>query len=387
MNSRELIFISTARGLGGGEHFAIELLRELKARGWSITLVCPPGAPLLSEDSLRHLDARIEIDLSAKVRHPLHFVSVLFRWIRFVRRNRAALIYGNGFETMKWIAAAKKVRRVIAVCHLHESFLGYYDTFRARALSHAVDRFFAVSEAIRAAFHRGARASLDRIALIPNGVPLSCIADGKNGPARAELGLSESTPLIVMVARTDPLKGQETLLRAIPLVLARHPGALFVFIGIEERSDLEKRLVAEWRRLVEESGIGRAVRFEPYRRDARRFIHEADVAVVPSFAEGFVRTVIEAMAEGTAVVGSKIGGIAEIIDSNVNGLLVPPGEAPALASAITQLLDDPDLRRRLGQNGRKSAEELYSTRTMVDRIEQELLRLAAPEKNQPGPRP
>jgi glycosyltransferase involved in cell wall biosynthesis len=177
-----------------------------------------------------------------------------------------------------------------------------------------------------------------------------------------------------MVARTDALKGHEILLQAIPSVLSRHPNACFVFIGVEERSPLEKKLVAEWRRLVNESGIERSVRFEPYRRDARRFMRGASVVVVPSFAEGFVRTAIEAMAEGAAVIGSRIDGVAEILAGD-NGLLVPAGDAPALASAVTRVLDDPALRHRLGQNAQKSAEQLYSTRMMVDRIEQELLRL------------
>jgi glycosyltransferase involved in cell wall biosynthesis len=381
MNSRELIFISTARRLGGGEHFAIELLRELKGRGWSITLVCPPGTPLLAEDSLRHLDARVAIDLSAKIRQPLRLAAALFHWILFARRCRGALIYGNGFETLKWLATAQKIRKTIAVCHLHESVFDYYDTPRARALSRNVDRFFAISEAVRTAFHRGAQVSLERIALIPNGVPLSSAAGEKGGDARAEQGLSASAPLIVMVARTDPLKGHETLLRAVPSVVARYPDACFVFFGIEEHSPLEGKLVAEWRRIVDEGGIGRSVRFEPSRRDVRRFMRAADLAVVPSFAEGFGRTAIEAMAEGTAVIASQVGGLTEIIVPDVDGVLVPAADAPALASAILRLLDDPKLRRQLAEAGRKSAEELFSTRVMTDRIERELLRLTEAEEN------
>jgi glycosyltransferase involved in cell wall biosynthesis len=378
MKSRELIFVSTSLILGGGEHFSIELMRELQARGWSITLVCPAQAPLFSEESLRNLNARVGIDVSAKIRQPLRFAAVLLRWILFLRRRRPRLIYGNGFETLKWLAAARKMQKVVTVCHLHDPVFGHYDTPRARALSRSVDRFFAVSEAGRTAFHRGAGVDLDRIALIPNGVPPARAAEEKRDSVRTELGLPEEAPLIVMVARTDPLKGQEILLRAIPSVLSQHAGACFVFIGIEERSSLEKELVSAWRGLVEETGIASAVRFEPYRRDARRFMREASVVVVPSFAEGFVRTAIEAMAEGAAVVGSDISGIAEIIDPGINGLLVPAGDAPALGAAISRLLADPELRLRLGQAGQKTAEKLFSTRTMVDRIERELLQLVDP---------
>jgi glycosyltransferase involved in cell wall biosynthesis len=386
MRSRELIFISTARGRGGGEHFAIELLRELASRGWSITLVCPPATPLFLEDSLNQLTGRTGIDLSAKVRQPLRFIAALFQWMQFVRRlDTAPLLYGNGYETLKWIAAAKRIRKAIAVCHLHDSVFEYYKSARARNLSRHVDRFFAISETVRTAFHRGAHVALDRIALIPNGLPPSSTTEEEGGKIRAMIGLPESGPLIVMVARTDPFKGHETLLRAVPAVLARHPGAVFVFIGIEERSPVEKELVAKWRGLLGENGAGPAVRFEPYRPDARRFMRAADLVVVPSTAEGFGRTAVEAMAEGTPVIASRVGGLAEIVDSGVNGLLVPPGDAAALAAAINGLLDDPGMRRRLAHAGSRCAEDLYSTRMMVDRIEGELLRLANRDGNSATP--
>jgi glycosyltransferase involved in cell wall biosynthesis len=377
MKSRELIFISAATGMGGGEHFAAELLRELKNRGWSITLVCPPAAPLLSEASLADLDARVAIDLSAKIRQPFRFGAALLRWMLFVRRGRTPLIYGNGFETLKWLAAAQKVRKITAIFHLHDSTFDYYEAPRTRRLSRAVQRFIAISETVRIAFHRGTGVDLDRIALVPNGVLPSPAPGAKSSGVRAEWGLSESSPLVVMVARTDPLKGHETLLRAIPAVLKRHPETRFVFVGVEENSPLEKKLAAAWRGLIRETAIGHAVLLLPYRADARLFLRAADVAVVPSSAEGFGRTAIEAMAEETALVASRVGGLAEIVVTEVTGLLVPPDDPPALADAIVRLLDDPALRRRLAEAGRKAADELYSTRVMVDRIETELIALIA----------
>jgi glycosyltransferase involved in cell wall biosynthesis len=384
---KEMLFISTSTGLGaagmygGGEHFALELLGELKQRGWSVTLICPPNAPLLSESSLEHaLKKRVPLDLSAKISRPLHFLSVLFQWLRFVRRARPSLIYGNGFETLKWIALAKKVVKFKAVCHLHESTYDYYYARRTRRLAVSVDRFFAISETVRGEFHRGAGVALDRIALVPNGVPPSSCPGKQTRAIRAEFGFPETAPLIVMVARTDPLKGHETLLRAVPTVLSSHPDARFLLVGIQRGSELEKELYEKWTRLIEQSGIQQAVKLEPYRADARRLMSGADLVIVPSLSEGFGRTAIEAMAEETAVIASEVGGLAEIITSEVNGVLFPAQDSASLAAAINRLLGTPELRRHLATAGRKSAEERYSTQTMVTRIERELFQMTTGER-------
>ena len=374
--AKELLFVSTAQGFGGGEHFAVEFLSELAGRGWSITLVSPPGSPLLSQEVLRPILVRTsDLDLSVKVRSPFRFFVVLLQWIFFLRRTGCPLVYGNSFETLKWIAVAKWLKKNKVVCHLHDSVYSCYATVRARRFSARIDRFFAISESVREAFSAGAGVALSRIALTPNGVPPSTESKKESEAVRAEFNLSATAPLILMVARTDPIKGHEVLLRAIPFVLKRYPDAHFVFTGVQEDSSLEKELVERWKRLIQDLGIGPAVIMEPYRADARRLMRGADLMIVPSTSEGFGRTAIEAMAEETAVIGAQVGGLAEIVQSGENGLLFPSGDSSALAEAILRLLEDPSLRQRLALAGRTCAAKLYSTATMTDRIEAELLQL------------
>jgi glycosyltransferase involved in cell wall biosynthesis len=378
--AKNVVFISTAvaQGLsgvcGGGELFAIELLRELKLRGWSITLVCPASSPMLADASLRDSVERcVLLDLSAKIKNPFLFCWIVLRWLLLVRGSESRLFYGNGFENIKWLALVPWVKKAATACHLQESFCEPYHAPRTRHVSRRIDRFFAISKAVRQEFHRGARVPLDRIILLPHGVPIHPKPEKTGTFLRDDFSIPPSAPFIVMAARTDALKGHETLLRAMPLVLARHPDAHLVMVGVQSDSPVEKELCARWKALIEEFKIGSSVRLEPYRTDVRRLMGAADLAIVPSTAEGFGRTAIEGMAEGTAVITSDAGGLADIIEPEVDGLRFPSGDWKALASAINRLLDDPALRARLAAAGRETAVRRYSTETMVDRIEQQLL--------------
>jgi glycosyltransferase involved in cell wall biosynthesis len=95
-----------------------------------------------------------------------------------------------------------------------------------------------------------------------------------------------------------------------------------------------------------------------------------DIIVVPSiFEEPFGRVNIEAMAAGKPVIASRVGGIPEVIEDNVSGILVPNGDGDALAKAMIKLIDDAELRRRLGENGRRFVEEKFDTKKQIKDLE------------------
>jgi len=389
---KNLLFLSASPGLavpgsyGGGEHFAVEFLTEMARRGWVMALACPPASPLGSHPLLQGqglLRRIFPIDLTAKISAPVHFAAVLLQWRELVRSDNAPLLYGNAFETLKWLAAARCFRKVKTVCHLHESEYSHYASRRARWLSPGIDRFLAISDTVRNAYLAGSGIAPGRVEVIPNGIPFR---DDPldNAAARAELGIAPAAPWILMAGRTDPLKGQAVLLRAAPQILARHPDTRFSVIGVSRIGAEETRLGTEWDRIIEEAGIGHAVSLLPYRADVRRLMHAADIVAVPSISEGFGRTAIEAMAEGTALVASRVGGLAEIITDGENGLLSPPDDPAALAGAILRLLDDPGLRCRLALAGRETVNRKYSISVMTNRIEGELLRVLEEPGDPPG---
>ena len=115
-------------------------------------------------------------------------------------------------------------------------------------------------------------------------------------------------------------------------------------------------------RLAASLGIAQRVAFEGWQSDARDFLTTFDVFVLPSRFEGFPLVLLEAMLAGLPVVATDVGSVAEAVQDGETGLLVPPDDVQALNEALHTLLDDPDLRRKLGDAGRARALEFSPAR-------------------------
>jgi glycosyltransferase involved in cell wall biosynthesis len=172
------------------------------------------------------------------------------------------------------------------------------------------------------------------IAVLTDGVDLERFAIGDRASARRAIGLDPSTRVIVQVGRLVPGKGLETLLDALPYVTA-DAGVHVALVG---GGPLAAPLAARARRL----GIAERVRFagEVAHDDVPRWLQAADVVTLPSVAEGFPNSVREALACGRPVVATPVGDIPRVVTSDV-GRLVPVGDAPALAGALSEVLATP----------------------------------------------
>lgn len=191
----------------------------------------------------------------------------------------------------------------------------------------------------------------DRIRVVPCGVDTSLFSPGDRGQARRELGLAEHSPLATFVGRLDPIKGLDVLLRAVALLGHRTSdlrGPFLLVVGGESAPGEAHRLVE----LCEQLGIADLVRFVgpvPHHQ-LPRYYRAADVAVMPSLYESFGMALLEAMACGIPAVATKVDGPSNFVLDRFSGLLVPPGDALALANALEQLITDESTRRRLASN-------------------------------------
>jgi L-malate glycosyltransferase len=222
----------------------------------------------------------------------------------------------------------------------------------ARRAARRADVLIVNSEAA-AGEERAAGVPAHKIVTIPNGVavPLS------PQPSRTELGLPAEGPLVVSVGRLEAVKGHRHLLEAWPQVVARHPQARLAVLG-------EGSQRAALRTLAERVGVSGHVVWLGERR-AEPYIAAADLLVQASLSEGMPNAVLEAMALGTAVVATRVGGTPELLVDGVTGTLVAAGDAPALAAGITRMLDDPEARERLARAARERAGEKFSLSAMV----------------------
>ncbi len=196
-----------------------------------------------------------------------------------------------------------------------------------------------------------------RIVVVPCGVDLGLFRPIPRATARRTLGLPASRRIILYVGRIEPLKGIDTLLRAMVLVAHQIPGwredLSLVIIGGGPGAGADKvnAELARLERLRAELGIEDLVTFRgAQEQDTLAYYYSAaEMVVMPSHYESFGMVALEAMACGTPVIASRVGGLAYNIQDGQTGYLVPERDAEALAARIVQLLNDGDLRQRLGR--------------------------------------
>jgi glycosyltransferase involved in cell wall biosynthesis len=209
----------------------------------------------------------------------------------------------------------------------------------------------------------------DRIVVIPNGVDLEpFLAPVDPAGVRQALGLEADAPLVTVVSRVTRLKGLENFIGAAATLAERHPRARFLVAG--EPGPGDHAYLESLQRLANLLGVGDRVIFAGLRRDVPALLAASTVAVMPSLNEALSNALLESMAAGAPTVATRVGGTPEAIVDGRNGVLVPPGDVAALASAIGRLLDAPDMAAALGRAARRTVEQRYSLQTMVGATEQ-----------------
>jgi glycosyltransferase involved in cell wall biosynthesis len=237
-------------------------------------------------------------------------------------------------------------------------------------LARAADALVAVSESVKQDLVALGVARADKIRVIPLGLELLPLAaELPRGVLRREAGLAEGTPLVGMVGRLVPIKDVPGFLRAARLVLDERPSVRFALVGDgEERAALEA--------LASELGLRDAVHFFGWRQQLGPVYGDLDVVVNASRNEGTPVALIEALAAGRPVVATDVGGTPDLLGRGARGRLVPVGEPRALAQAILETLDRPELAQRRACEGRKHVMATHSSERLLrdmDALYRELL--------------
>ena len=229
-----------------------------------------------------------------------------------------------------------------------------------RAMLRRHDRFVAVSADVSQALDQKEAFPLDRTSVILNGIDFANLhgAAGTRGEVRHALGIDPAAPLLIMVARLDPLKDHSTALRAMAQVVEKRPEAQLLLVGAGPEADRVEREVSAM-------GLQRHVHLLGRRTDIPRLLGASDAFLLTSTSEGIPLALIEAMAAGLPVVATGVGGIPEVIVDGQCGLLAAAGDATTLANHILSILADPSLGQQMGQRGRARALARFSEEQML----------------------
>jgi glycosyltransferase involved in cell wall biosynthesis len=351
---------------GGVARHVADLWRGLTERGYDVLLCGPslPSASLLSDDVPRDAPhAKLEMGRAVS---PAADIAAVRRLRGIVASWRPELIHAHSSKAgaIARLGRLAGVRVPVLYTPHGYAFAGFFERelerriYREaeRALAPLASRVVAVCEAeARLAASVG---PVRRIRVVHNGID-----DPPAGPVDPRVEeLSKGGPVVCTLTQLRPGKGIETLIDALPPVVARHPGAQVVIAGDGPlRAPLEQR--------ARDRGVAGAVHFLGEHPDPIAVLRGADVFLLTSWAESFPYVILESMAVGLAIVGSDFGGVGEAIDDGESGRLVPARDALATASALIELLDDPELRARLGARARAVVGAKFTRARMVDGVD------------------
>jgi glycosyltransferase involved in cell wall biosynthesis len=331
-------------GFGGQEIRIVAEARWLLDHGWSVLIAGQPGSPLLRESERLGLPT-----VAVRMGHPLD-LGALLRLRRLIAERDIPLVHTHS-SIDSWLGglAGRSCRRAV-VRSRHVTIA----IPRRRALVYRLaDRVISSGEAAaRVVAAAGVPAS--RIVPIAPGVDTTRFHPAVTGSGvRRELGL-DGAPLVGLVANIRGSKGHEIFLHAARAVLAREPAARFLIVG--DGIGFE-----DVRRRVGGLGLDGVVRMTGFRRDVPEVMAALDVLVLPSIrSEAASQVIPQALAVGTPVVATDVGGNRELVRDGDTGRLVQPGDAALLAAAILDCLTDRAGARAMARRGQALVRECHS---------------------------
>jgi glycosyltransferase involved in cell wall biosynthesis len=296
------------------------------------------------------------------------------RWLQLrsvLRRERFDVIHAHMFGSNAWGTVVGRLARTPAiVAHEHTW------SFEGRPLRRLVDRevigrgssvFIAVSQADRRKMIEIEGVQADKVLFVPNGIPMPPPPSGAD--LRAELGIPAGAPVIGSVSVLRPQKALDVFIRASVPLLRDLPDLRVLIAGEGPLKGELAELVASF------PDVQDRLLLLGYRSDVPDVLAALDVAVSSSLFEGSPLAVMEFMEAARPIVATTVGGVPDLIDDGVHGLLVPPGNADALGAAIRRMLDDRDAARAMGERARERRRRDFDVDLMVRRFEALYLRL------------
>jgi glycosyltransferase involved in cell wall biosynthesis len=361
--------------VGGAQENALDTARLLDKSRWEVAVVAGPETG--SEGSLIQAAREQGVDLTiqpALVRrvHPLKDLLAVWRLRRLIKDGRYTIVHTHSSKAGilgRWAARFAGAPVIVHTVHGWGHHSRQRPIVRAgyiwleRLTSVITDRLIVVSSLSGTSGLVERIATADDYVTIRSGIDVARFSRPRvaRRETRAYWRVPQEAVVIGTVTRLSPQKAPLDFVRAAAMVVKEAPGTWFIMVGDGPLRGAVEKLAAELR-------IADQLVLTGLRADVPELLAAFDVFALSSLWEGLPRVLPQAMAAGLPIVSTACDGCVEAVQHEVTGLLTPPGEPAALATAVLSLLKDPALARRVGAAGRGRA-EAFSDRTMLEQIE------------------
>ena len=384
MPHRVFHFVETLQ-IGGTETQAVQTALRQHAKGEQVTVGCLRAeGPLL--DSLHRAGIPI-----VEFRKPKKLLSIqgiwqVLRMATFLRRERFHILHAHDLmSNLAGVIAARLAGIPIIISSRRyldlEWWCGAWRNRIATWIYNQSTRVVVNSKSIRDLLVRREGVPEQKIHVIHNAIDADCFNEAIAVQGALSFA-SEDSKLVAVVANMySPVKGHATLVAAAKHVCLHAPHVLFLLIGDgTERPKIEQQ--------VKDAGLQKHFLFLGSRGDIPQLLAACDLFVLPSESEGMPNALLEAMASGLPAIATAVGGVPEVIEHNVTGLMVPPCDPAALSKAILALLNNEDLRHRLARAGRERVVRHFSfdrLMSVLNTLYAELSEAHLVRKSRPAP--
>ncbi|RPI25722.1 MAG: glycosyltransferase family 1 protein [Acidobacteria bacterium] len=358
-----ILFLNDSSRMAGAEKSLALLAGHLDDGRFEKLVVCPPGP---YADYLREREIHV-------VESPLHYYArrtgltrylcSLLKIARLVGSYRPGIIHCNSYRAAHWGIPLAALLRVPTVCHIRDS---RYTRWSSWLMAHSPKnvRFIAISVAVREALLR-AGVDPDRIDVIHNCSDLRAFHPGVTPNVEVQ---TKGKLRLGVFGRIEERKRVIDAVEALSRLDPTTDPHLFV-VG-EAWTDGGAEVERNLRSRIKELGLEDRVIFMGYRTDVPKIMAALDIVLMPAVDEPFARVVLEGMCLGKPVIGTLSGGVPEVIEDGISGILVSPRAPDALARAIDSIRSDSAFARRIGENGRARALSTFSVETHLRRVEE-----------------
>ena len=377
----KILFYNHTGQVSGAERVLLMILKGLDRSRFDTVVACPENSRLIGMVSdlgvrtagIDPLHARFTWRVDRLIRYLASFVAVIRAARATVRSEAPDIIHANSIRAGLVMSVATLGLNVPVVWHAHDILPRHPLSVAIRLFACAcrLNHIIAVSRAVANRFGVLVRMfGPVPVTTIHNAVDLERFRP--NSESRREMrrafGAADTEILIASVGQLTPRKGQRELVDAFADVARESPNVLLLIVG-EPLFNRDREYADSLARAAHSLGLADRIRFLGSREDVPALMQALDILVVNSQDEPFALTVLEGLASGIPVLASAVGGTPEMIRHGENGWLVGTRDRKRLAEAIMSLIHEPELRKRLGRNGRTEAVVRFSTDRFLGEIE------------------
>jgi glycosyltransferase involved in cell wall biosynthesis len=347
-------------------------MRGMDRQIFRVDLACAPGGRLIDlvEKNLMRV---FTFKNMVQPLHPLKDLLATMQLIRFLKKSNYHIVHTHNSKAGFIGRLAARIAHVPVIIHTVHGFAFHEQEppwrrylFRSleRMASHCSDKMIFISQPLIDWALKERIADKKKIVKIYSGIDLEKFhppTEKEKNNLRDKWNIGRNDAVIGFVSKLWDGKGHSTLIKAFKKVKNDISDARLVIVG---EGYLENRL----RNLSDRLGMASSVIFTGFQYNVSEIIACFDIAVLPSFFEGMGRVLLEAMAMGKPVVASRVGGIPDLVEDGVNGLLITPGNIEELANSLKKLLRDKSLAANMGKEGINSVTDNFSSEVMVKSI-------------------